>query len=76
MQSIKEAGERQSAILEVVGYALAFPIAKPRRFAVPRAACFLFTLGFERFFMLYLSLTARFCFVEGALSFGRKGFFH
>lgn len=40
------------------------------------AAGFLFALCFERFFMLYLSLTARFCFIKGALSFGRKGLFH
>lgn len=66
----------RSPNLEVVGDPLALPIAKTRGLTVSGAALFLFTLGLKRFFVLYLGIAASFCFVEGALSFGRKGFFH
>lgn len=63
-------------MLEVVSNALALPVAKTRRLAMTGAARFLFAFSLEGFFMLYLGLAARFCFVERALSFRWEGLFH
>ncbi len=64
------------ACSEVVGDALAFPVAITGRLDLTRAAIFLFALGFQLCLAGLLGFTPGGGFGQGTFSFGRKGFAH